>query len=44
MMDIGHQEKLKKAAVILAHPDDETLWTELAKLVSGALSLCRQMC
>jgi len=28
MMEMGHQEKLKKAAVIVAHPDDETLWAE----------------
>ena len=26
MIDMGHQEKLVKAAVIVAHPDDETLW------------------
>jgi hypothetical protein len=44
MLDMGHQEKLKKPAVIVVHSDDETLWPELAKLVSGALSLCRQMC
>ena len=26
MMDTGHQEKLKKTAIIVAHPCDETLW------------------
>ena len=26
MMDTRHQEKLKKTAVIVAHPCDETLW------------------
>jgi hypothetical protein len=34
----------KSVAVIVAHPDDETLWAGLANMERRTLSLCRKMC